>query len=611
MKLQRLIIYFFYDKDGIIDDYVYYMLSDLKKNSEYIFFVSNGNLEAMSKYKLNDYVTQIIERENSGFDAWAYKEALESRTVNELLHSGIDELILMNYTIMGPVYPFEDTFGKMDSKDLDFWGLTAHFKYLEGNPYNSKYGYIPTHIQSHFIAFRKSLFLTVDFIDYWIKLPKIKSYEESVGKHESILTKHFEDLGYNWGLSTDSLDLESIDFHPIISLPTELIRDYGCPIFKRRSFFQEYNHFLAFTNGESSVKLYEYLENNTDYDTELIWTNVLRIHNIYDIKNCLQLNYTISDTEQSYKLKKSYKIVVIVRIDKNPSNDFISKYQILKDENIDFVFILNSEKDEIDINLFVKFKAIFKSRTNDEPFFLQCKEIITNYDLICYIDDTIRNKTEPPLTGISVSYRIYENILKNDTYINNIISLFDKLPRLGLLTPQPAYFGEYYSKVGINEWDGNFNSVKKLAQYIRIHSDITENKHPLISEECFWVRKQALDILYNYSWNDVSELNIKSSLKYIYAFAAQEKGYFTAWLMNENYGRIELTGYNYILRNLNMGLYRKYPVDNFNVLNHYLRNYINKGQLFHRFVLLLKKSLSEKHFNKLKKFYKKFKNRIK
>lgn len=30
-KIKRLAIYFFYDKDGIVDDYIPYMLNDLKK----------------------------------------------------------------------------------------------------------------------------------------------------------------------------------------------------------------------------------------------------------------------------------------------------------------------------------------------------------------------------------------------------------------------------------------------------------------------------------------------------------------------------------------------------------------------------------------------------
>ena len=36
---KRLLIYFIYDRDGIVDDYIFYMLDDLEKNVEDIFVV--------------------------------------------------------------------------------------------------------------------------------------------------------------------------------------------------------------------------------------------------------------------------------------------------------------------------------------------------------------------------------------------------------------------------------------------------------------------------------------------------------------------------------------------------------------------------------------------
>ena len=37
-------IYFFYDKDGIVDGYVDYFLEDLKKNLDRLIVVCNGKL---------------------------------------------------------------------------------------------------------------------------------------------------------------------------------------------------------------------------------------------------------------------------------------------------------------------------------------------------------------------------------------------------------------------------------------------------------------------------------------------------------------------------------------------------------------------------------------
>ncbi|MCQ4775946.1 rhamnan synthesis F family protein, partial [Lacrimispora saccharolytica] len=49
-----------------------------------------------------------------------------------------------------------------------------------------------------------------------------------------------------------------------------------CPIFKRRSFFQDYNVVLDATLGQGARELYEYLRDNQLYDVDMIWENILR-----------------------------------------------------------------------------------------------------------------------------------------------------------------------------------------------------------------------------------------------------------------------------------------------------------------------------------------------
>ena len=126
--IRRLVIYFLYDKEGIADRYVIYMLEAMKKNSSEIFVVSNGKLADESREAISRITPKanIMERNNTGFDVWAYKDALDHYGWNEL--EKFDEVVLMNYTIFGPLYPFEDMFEEMNGKDVDFWGITKHHK---------------------------------------------------------------------------------------------------------------------------------------------------------------------------------------------------------------------------------------------------------------------------------------------------------------------------------------------------------------------------------------------------------------------------------------------------------------------------------------------------
>ena len=59
--VKRLIIYFIYDKDGIVDDYIIYMLNALRQNASEIVAVVNGTLENKSKDKLLSITNNVIK----------------------------------------------------------------------------------------------------------------------------------------------------------------------------------------------------------------------------------------------------------------------------------------------------------------------------------------------------------------------------------------------------------------------------------------------------------------------------------------------------------------------------------------------------------------------
>ena len=64
-KVKRLIAYFIYDKQGIVDDYIIYMLCALKEHSSEIAVVVNGKLTSESRKKLNQVKMCIRDRMNS------------------------------------------------------------------------------------------------------------------------------------------------------------------------------------------------------------------------------------------------------------------------------------------------------------------------------------------------------------------------------------------------------------------------------------------------------------------------------------------------------------------------------------------------------------------
>lgn len=197
----RLLIYFFYDDVGIIDNYILFLLKSIKKHTRRIVFISNVSIKKNNN-ELIKIADDVVIKENYGFDAYAYKYAFDYVGWNELRE--YDEIICCNSTFFGPIKSFDTMFEEMSKKEndnLDFWGITKHQGYSE-NVLNipkyetNPYGFIPEHIQSYFVAFRKNLFMQEVFKDYWDNMPVIEDYFDAVCKFETVLTKYFSNAGF-------------------------------------------------------------------------------------------------------------------------------------------------------------------------------------------------------------------------------------------------------------------------------------------------------------------------------------------------------------------------------------------------------------------------------
>lgn len=231
----RITFYCFYNRHGIADTYVLYFLKGLKEVSDRIVVIINGEILDDSLNKIKLITSEIIIRDNKGFDGWAYKTGLKYVGWDKLAE--YKEIICCNSSVFGPLYPFSDMFRKMSRlKSLDFWGITAHSLW-NTTEYNNPYGYIPEHIQQYFIVYRKKFIRTEDFQFYWENLPELHTYEETVGLFETVFTKYFSDLGYKWStyvrIKPDSNRIKNLSVYE----PYKAVVEYKCPIIKRKTFY--------------------------------------------------------------------------------------------------------------------------------------------------------------------------------------------------------------------------------------------------------------------------------------------------------------------------------------------------------------------------------------
>ena len=193
--MRRAVFYLFYDPQGQVDDYVLHTLGHLRPHAEQIFVVSNTPLDAADTAPARDRRRPVWERENVGFDVWAYKEAMEQFGAERL--ADYDEVILLNSTFFGPRRQLRrPSFAEMDARDdIDFWGITEHGP-MRPAPVR-RHRPLARHIQSHWIAVRRRMVTSTDWAEYWDEMPMIDDLPRTRSSGtRARFTPYFVERGY-------------------------------------------------------------------------------------------------------------------------------------------------------------------------------------------------------------------------------------------------------------------------------------------------------------------------------------------------------------------------------------------------------------------------------
>lgn len=276
--MKRLGIFVFYDEDGIVDEYVYKLLDEVVSFCEYFVIVCNGIIEEVYKKHLANYATEIIVRNNKGYDAGAYKDTILYLHEKEVLHK-YDELLLINDTFFGPFYSLNDFFNRtILEKEIDFWGMTKH---PEGDLYDGMYRF-DWHIQSYFLLIKYRMFHSKEFLQFWKNLDDADDLAQTVMKFEVGFSTFFRGLGYRGECYCDLVNIGipiRYNENPYMRNPYELIKSLQMPFLKIKSIYIESDNCL------NALKAIDYLEEMKLYNVEYIWQHIRRIsakHSYFD-----------------------------------------------------------------------------------------------------------------------------------------------------------------------------------------------------------------------------------------------------------------------------------------------------------------------------------------
>ena len=567
--MKRLALYVFWEKNGVVRDYVTYYLKALKKIAKDIIVIANGGVNPEGEQTLKNIGVELLKRENHGIDFGAWQDAIQQKGWDTLKH--YDQLILCNCSTYGPVYPFQDMFNEMENRHCDFWGITKHptvnTNFIPDNPETQ----ILEHIQSYFIVFNKTAMMSEAFKDWWETLIPTDNYAEEVGLHETKLTHYLEKRGLKSDVYINTAGLLSDDAS--LFYADKLLIKKQLVLIKRKLFSDEAHQLNKMTLGDVTQNCFSLIENQTQYPTQYIWQDLLATQKMSAIKDALALNVILPSTSKPDSDTAISEKIALVCFSYYPDLvDMMVSYIQLMPLYTD-IYILSSRQDTLNIYQKklskIKFNQITYRLKNNRgrdlsAYLVAASDLPEKYDYLCYIHD----KKSPHLDSLVGENFFHHNIrclMESTTYIQNIIHYFRNNPFCGMLVPpviSSASFSVFGNEIGVNkEYMG--------VLYQRCQLKIPFDNVPVAPfGSMFWCRGKALKSLFGYRWTyeDFPEEpmpidgTISHAIERMFPMFIQDSGYYTTWCAPISYASIYMNNLAYQYREYNHELYQFYGV---------------------------------------------------
>jgi len=546
--MKRCCICVFWEKNGVVRDYITSYIKGLQEISQKVLVVVNGEISFDSRKKLNELGVDILQRKNKGFNFGAWKDSIKYLGYHEL--SQYDEVILTNTSCYGPIYPLSEMFEEMESRDCDFWGIT---KYHELNSNNTLLGgksKCIQYIQSYFLVFNKNVVLSKCFNSWWSHVKYQKDYRNVLRLYETRLTNYFEKNRFKSDTYIDLNITKAYVDNPLL-ITDKLLTMTRMPLIKRNALVSEYENFVSDTLTYQTNNILEFIKTKTNYNIDLIYEDIISSYPMSEIKQSLHLNYILSP-KITFSKENTLKTALIMYIYYEDLVEYCFKYAKSMPEGSD-IYIVSSKLSTIKTSkekssMLAGYNLIYRLKENRgrdvSAYLVTCADVFKNYDLICCMHD----KKTPQSKGIisnDFSYQCYECNLASKEYVNNIISLFRNNKYLGMLTNPILHFWKYRTDVAGNELSINTPQVENL--YKKLKLNIPFDKHPIAPfGSMFWIRSEAIKPLFRHCWayEDFPDEplppdgTVSHAIERIYPSVVQEAGFLSGWVMPDNFANI-------------------------------------------------------------------------
>lgn len=254
--MKRLLLFSHYNKHDLLSEHVIFLLENIKQYYQDIVIVSNSKLSPPDKARLEELANSVITRENRGYDFSAWQQAMTKLGWEKM--AAYDSVTIMNDTCFGPVFSFDEMFGLMGEKQVDFWGIVSHRRVPASETPNGKT--VLEHLQSFLVTFNRSVVMSKTFQNFWESVVEKTDVDEVIENYETKLTHLLSEAGFTYSAYFDSAK-SSRDLPPNLTIYSpENCFEAKMPLIKVK----------AFTHHRYPRYLVEKIKEESDYPVEII-----------------------------------------------------------------------------------------------------------------------------------------------------------------------------------------------------------------------------------------------------------------------------------------------------------------------------------------------------
>ncbi len=560
MQASRLGIYYLNDPHGILDAAAQTQLASLMPFLDDLI-VTASSLSPEAESFLSEYTTLFVECGDvprlSAYDA-GFKLAQN--------RGDFDEICFFDSSLLGPLFPPEALFSAMQDRPADFWSLSKIEKHTAEPSERKKYGLkrfaeIPEHLVWSFIVVKKAVFASPIFKNL---LNRAKAPYGEV-----LATQTLVKAGFAFDAFLKMDEQNGFTNNLMLDAPLITLKDKKAPYIDETVFSRDLGETLETSLGHTVRSAFDYIDQHTSYDINLVWDRILRTANQHDIKNALGLSYVLpADHEIPKKANAdALSVALCMHLYYEDLFDYCLEYAKSMPARTHVVITTNSAEKKAAIEKVFSVLScasldvrVIGNRGRDvSSLLIGCKDAVETYDVICYMHDKKTTQWAPASVGDAFSYQCFENNLASGHFVQNVLQTFADNPRLGILSPTPPFHASIYQTLG-REWILNYENTVALAKEHGITVPIEDDKPPLAPlGTMFWFRGKALAHLCekNLSYDDFppepNNLNgtVLHAYERLYPYAAQNAGYFPGHLLSHPYGVLQLNAQYHMLVGLN------------------------------------------------------------